>query len=156
MRRFVARGPAARERWWFDLTLIRRWACGPTLSSGSGSGLKLLGTWRGLWVLAGLLAAPVAVAAQEVDRPFAALAGDWDRHGFGLTVNDDGTATAVWRVYHWCGPGVPQPCDRLTDNRIISGGRADITFTASTTPARSRARSATRPTTSCSWMDRSA
>jgi hypothetical protein len=79
--------------------------------------------------LAAVLAAPAAVAAQNDDQPFAALAGDWDRHGFGLTVNADGTATAVWRVYRWCGPGVPEPCDRLSDNRIYSGGHADITFT---------------------------
>jgi hypothetical protein len=100
---------------------MRRWRRGAAARLHARAGLLLL---------AGGLAAPLSAAAQDVDQPFAALAGDWDRHGFGLTVDDDGTAAAVWRVYRWCGPGVPQPCDLLTDNRIISGGRADITFTA--------------------------
>jgi hypothetical protein len=83
-----------------------------------------------LLFLVGLLAVPLPAVAQEADQPFAALAGDWDMHGFGLTVYDDGSSEAVWRVYRWCGPGVPSPCDRLTDNRIISGGHANITFTS--------------------------
>jgi hypothetical protein len=79
--------------------------------------------------LVGLLAAPVSSAtAQDVDQLFAPVAGIWARHGFGIQVNDDGTASADWRVYRWCGPGVTDPCDQLLRNRIIDGGHADITF----------------------------
>ena len=82
-----------------------------------------------LALLVGLLTAPLPAAAQEADPAFAAFAGGWSHHGFGLTVYDDGSGVAIWRVYRWCGPGVPEPCDLLTDNRIISGGHADLTFT---------------------------
>jgi hypothetical protein len=83
----------------------------------------------GMLVMAlGLLAAPGTVAAQETDQSFAGLVGGWGRHGAGLTVYDDGSAEAVWRIYRWCGPGVPQPCDRITDNRIFSGGHAALVF----------------------------
>jgi hypothetical protein len=70
-----------------------------------------------------------AARAQEADAPFAPVVGGWGRHGFGVTVYDDGTAEASWRIYRWCGPGVPRPCDELTGNRIIDGGYADLTFT---------------------------
>jgi hypothetical protein len=73
-----------------------------------------------------LVISPSSVAAQ--DAPFAPISGLWDRHGFGITVNDDGSATATWRVYQWCGPGVADPCDRIVNNRIISGGHAEISF----------------------------
>ena len=69
-----------------------------------------------------------SVTAQEVDQPFASVAGFWTRHGFGIQVNDDRTASAAWRVYSWCGPGVTDPCDQLLSNRIVDGGHADITF----------------------------
>lgn len=81
-----------------------------------------------LMMVLAVLAVPLPVAAQAADQPVGGLAGDWGRHGFGLTVYDDGSSAAVWRVYRWCGPGVQQPCDRLTDDRIISGGQADIEF----------------------------
>jgi hypothetical protein len=78
-------------------------------------------------VLASVLATAPVAAAQE-DAPYAPIAGDWEHHGFGITVNDDGTSTADWRVYQWCGPGIGQPCDQIVNNRIISGGHADIAF----------------------------
>jgi hypothetical protein len=70
-----------------------------------------------------LLGAPVSAAA---DDAFSPIAGEWGRHGLGLTVSDDGSVEAVWRVYRWCGPGVRPPCDELAGNTIISGGHADI------------------------------
>ena len=54
--------------------------------------------------------------------------GEWTYHGFDLTVNDDGTSQAIWRVYRWCGPVVPKPCDTLGNDRITSGGYADLSF----------------------------
>ena len=75
-----------------------------------------------------VLSLAVALPVRAQAAPFAPVSGNWDRHGFGLTVNDDGSASAVWRVYRWCGPGVPRPCDQIVDNQILSGGHADITF----------------------------
>jgi len=68
-------------------------------------------------------------ALAQAQAPFAPIAGDWDRHGFGITVHDDGSSEAVWRIYQWCGPGVAEPCDRIVNNNYLqSGGRAQITF----------------------------
>jgi hypothetical protein len=75
-----------------------------------------------------ILGAPVRDAARAADEPFSPIAGDWSRHGLGLSVSEDGSVEAIWRVYRWCGPGVQLPCDELTGNLIISGGRADITL----------------------------
>jgi hypothetical protein len=69
----------------------------------------------------------VPVSAQE-DAPLAPIVGDWERHGFFVSIDDDGSSSASWRVYVWCGPGVPDPCDTLASNRIYDGGHADITF----------------------------
>jgi len=55
--------------------------------------------------------------------------GDWSHHGFLIRIADDGSASALWRVYQWCGPGVPAPCDRIENNGIISGGRGELTVT---------------------------
>jgi hypothetical protein len=71
-----------------------------------------------------ILSTPVPAAS---DESFSPIAGDWGRHGLGLIVSEDGSVEAIWRVYRWCGPGVRLPCDELTGNQIISGGRADIT-----------------------------
>jgi hypothetical protein len=71
---------------------------------------------------------PANVSAQDA-APFAPIAGDWDRHGFGITVHGDGSSEAVWRIYQWCGPGVAEPCDRILNNNYLeSGGHAQITF----------------------------
>jgi len=78
--------------------------------------------------LVGLLALPTSSVAAQDAPSFAPIAGFWDRHGFGISVNDDGSATATWRVYQWCGPGIPDPCDRIVNNRILSGGHAAISF----------------------------
>jgi hypothetical protein len=69
-----------------------------------------------------------SATAQETAPSLDAIAGNWEHHGFGLQVNADGSASAVWRTYRWCGPGVPEPCDQIVNNRIISGGHADLTF----------------------------
>jgi hypothetical protein len=78
--------------------------------------------------LVGFVALPPSTVVAQDAPPFAPISGLWDRHGFGIRVDDDGSATATWRVYQWCGPGVPDPCDRIVNNRIISGGYADISF----------------------------
>ena len=76
----------------------------------------------------GLLLLASAAPAAAQDAPFAPIVGDWDRHGFGITVRDDGRSSAVWRIYRWCGPGVAQPCDQIIRNSLVSGGHAVIRF----------------------------
>jgi hypothetical protein len=88
---------------------------------------------RTLLAAAALLASAVPTHAQSEAPPdeevsLSAFVGDWGRHGLQLTISDDGTAWARWRVYQWCGPGVPQPCDRIENDYLISGGQADLVF----------------------------
>jgi hypothetical protein len=78
--------------------------------------------------LLGAALAPATPTAAQADKPFAPILGNWDRHGFGITVRDDGGSSAEWRIYQWCGPGVPEPCDRIIDNELVSGGHAVIRF----------------------------
>src|SRR5712692_699353 len=52
---------------------------------------------------------------------FARFAGAWVRRGFRLDMTPGGTATATWRVYQYCDPGVPAPCDSFQDNVIVAG-----------------------------------
>jgi hypothetical protein len=83
--------------------------------------------------VAALLAAAVPAHAQSEETSgeelsLNAFVGDWGRHGVQLTISDDGTAWARWRVYEWCGPGVRPPCDRIENDYLISGGQADLVF----------------------------
>jgi hypothetical protein len=84
------------------------------------------------WLLILIVAlAPMTASAQETEETAStALAGDWSRHGFFIRIASDGTAHASWRIYQWCGPGVPEPCDRVQGNFIMSGGQADVVFTS--------------------------
>ena len=82
-----------------------------------------------LLVLLAFLASPSRVSAQPAPEELAPYVGDWDRHGFYITVRDDGSSEVIWRVYQWCGPGVPEPCDSIVNNnRLVSGGRGEIAF----------------------------
>jgi hypothetical protein len=87
-----------------------------------------------LLAVAALLATAMPAHAQSEEAPpdeelsLNAFVGDWGRHGMQLTISDDGTAWARWRVYQWCGPGVRPPCDRIENDYLISGGQADLVF----------------------------
>lgn len=89
------------------------------------SRIRLLTTFAAGLVL---FVAPTTPAAAQ-DDALAPIVGSWERHGFFIDVGDDGGSSATWRIYSWCGPGVPEPCDQIVDNRIISGGHAVIQFT---------------------------
>jgi hypothetical protein len=78
-------------------------------------------------LIGGLIGPAPSATAQDAQK-FAPIVGDWARHGFGITVHEDGRSAAQWRMYQWCGPGVPQPCDQMIDNEIVAGGRAVIRF----------------------------
>jgi hypothetical protein len=54
-------------------------------------------------------------------RPFA---GDWSWHSIGVHISPEGHGTAAWRVYEWCNEDPKPPCDRLTEQGIVSGGNA--------------------------------
>lgn len=76
--------------------------------------------------------APAAQQAAVPSPDFSSFAGAWARHGFGLTINADGSADAGWRVYAWCGdPGVVPPCDGKADpvtHFLTNGGQATMHF----------------------------
>jgi hypothetical protein len=77
-----------------------------------------------------LLGAPGYASAQSPAN-FAALAGDWSAHGFGLSIASDGQAVAHWRVYQWCSDlSSPAPCDSMLGNDIENGGLAMLRFTS--------------------------
>jgi hypothetical protein len=71
---------------------------------------------------------PVPAAAAP-SRSVADFAGGWGRHGFGMTINPDGSGEAGWRVYQWCtDTGGKQPCDGVNGQSIVSGGMASLLF----------------------------
>lgn len=76
-----------------------------------------------------------ATAQRNLDTPtvaritFQGLVGPWVSHAAGLTFYADGSADYKERVYSWCGPGVPQPCDSFQGNMIISGDIEHMQFT---------------------------
>jgi hypothetical protein len=55
--------------------------------------------------------------------------GTWYNHSGVLKIAADGSATFDRRVYRWCGPGVPTPCDTMKGNLIIDGIHMQIQFT---------------------------
>ena len=72
---------------------------------------------------------PIGHAQQTTSADtFAHFTGTWTRHGFGLTIEPNGSARAMWRTYQWCGPDVPEPCDSMQGKLIVSGGLATFTF----------------------------
>jgi hypothetical protein len=68
------------------------------------------------------------VPIKSATDTFAPFVGEWWHHGLTLRVLPDGRASASWRIYRWCGPGVPQPCDSMSSSMIVEGGRASIVF----------------------------
>jgi hypothetical protein len=81
-----------------------------------------------------LAEASIAAAGPRVlpsgQPDFSAFAGGWGRHGFGLGVNADGTATISFRVYQWCSDDPTPPCDVQLANAIYDGGHATLIFTS--------------------------
>lgn len=67
---------------------------------------------------------PIKAAAAA----FAPFTGNWWHHGLSIEVGPDGRGSLSWRVYRWCGPGVAQPCDSISANIIVNGGRAAVLF----------------------------
>lgn len=57
-----------------------------------------------------------------------AFVGTWYSHGAALVLQPDGHAMYNARVYTWCGPDVPKPCDLMQGNLIISGIQMEILF----------------------------
>lgn len=65
----------------------------------------------------GYIQQPAHLSIQEL-RPFV---GQWNAHFASLEVKSDGTAAFSARTYAFCGPEVPQPCDRIEGNTIYPG-----------------------------------
>ena len=107
----------------------------------------MLSLWRLLLALGVVMATALPVEVQSVpgsdesspptdetsppdeELNLSAFVGDWSHHGFLIRIADDGSAAALWRVYQWCGQGVPTPCDRIENTGIIAGGRGELTVT---------------------------
>jgi hypothetical protein len=56
---------------------------------------------------------------------FAPFVGFWSGHGRALEVLDTGEASINYRTYRVCGQE-PPPCDTVTGNAIIDGGRVQV------------------------------
>ncbi|MCC7104544.1 MAG: hypothetical protein IT307_05325 [Chloroflexi bacterium] len=57
-----------------------------------------------------------------------ALAREWGRHGFTISVEPTGHGEASWRVYRWCKDNPNPPCDDMVGNQIVNGGWAKVLF----------------------------
>ena len=84
--------------------------------------------WRH-WLVASLVVAsaacsPPAAAAQVLP---ATVVGTWQRRDAYLVVGPTGTARLRWQT-DWCGPGVPEPCDREVGDGVLLGAHAEISF----------------------------
>lgn len=64
--------------------------------------------------------------SSEALQPFQ---GEWHFHSSLLTVGSDGYATFITRAYHFCRPGILQPCDAWQGNTIIPGIQEKIVLT---------------------------
>ncbi len=63
----------------------------------------------------------------------AVLAGTWESHGIGLTIDGQGHGTLVWRTYRDCSTDAP-PCDTFQGSDIIDGGHATLTLASVDAP----------------------
>jgi hypothetical protein len=95
----------------------------------------------------GWAAADFLIAAPTHPGQFDRFRDGWGAHGIGLSVAGDGQATASWRVYRWCGPGVLLPCDSMEGDFIVNGGQVAMMFTeVDGDTARGQVRATTDPT----------
>jgi len=63
---------------------------------------------------------------------FKGFVGTWyNRYGT-LTIEPNGRAKYVARVFIWCGPTVPPPCDSMENNLIIPGIHLNMMFDSTT------------------------
>ena len=57
----------------------------------------------------------------------APFVGTWSGHGRMLTVSARGEVSITYRLYAWCGPTVPWPCDAKRGDSIVPGGTLSAT-----------------------------
>lgn len=91
----------------------------------------------------------VTWTGSSIDPPadFSAFAGIRGGSGLSLEVLPTGAAFLIYRIYSFCGPGVPQPCDSTIGNNIIPGGNLTLQFNSTTdTVARGQVVASTDPT----------
>ncbi len=63
------------------------------------------------------------------DGVFDKFVGTWTAHGAFLRISSDGGARFEERTYRWCGSGVAQPCDSITNNQITFGYHQQLALT---------------------------
>lgn len=74
-------------------------------------------------------ATPSTHASAGAHPQFQSFVGTWYSHASALIIEANGHATYDARVYTWCEEGVPQPCDTINGNIIISGIHMQLVFT---------------------------
>ncbi len=57
----------------------------------------------------------------------APFVGTWSGHGRMLTVSARGQVSITYRLYTWCGPTVPWPCDAKQGDSVVPGGTLSAT-----------------------------
>jgi len=75
---------------------------------------------------------PHSTAPIPTAVPAGAFAGNWSLHTSSLTIKPDGHGSIVYPFDVRCGGGIGAssfPCDAWVGNRIVPGGRAEITLT---------------------------
>jgi hypothetical protein len=105
-------------------------ASGPVTRYFSGTWHLVRGGAPGGWVLDSAQIGAGRPWAQAGGPDFSGFADSWGHHGYGLTVNADGTAVAWYRTYSWCSDDPTPPCDFFVGDGIIDGGHSTITFTS--------------------------
>ena len=91
------------------------------INAGPRGLVRRLNSQRFAWEAdAGAPGTTVAAAAVTVPAPDPWWIGGWSHHGFGLTVQSDGTSTASWRTYKWCEPRASPPGSPATGSSTTS------------------------------------
>ena len=88
-----------------------------------------LGVALGRWALPRPTVTRASASSTSFSQQLRPFVGSWYWHGSGVQINSDGTGTATWRVYSWCGDNPTPPCDSTAGNEIIDGGNAVFLLT---------------------------
>ncbi len=72
---------------------------------------------------------PHLVAHRNMSPNFTPFVGIWYHHGAFLQFNADGHVNFQQRTYQMCSPDIAPPCDTFQGDTIMSGNRAQMSFT---------------------------
>lgn len=75
--------------------------------------------------------APYTGSSKASSQIPSALVGQWQGHGYRVTIAQDGTAKLDYRTYRDCSKGDAKPCDQITSTTIVDGGHIQFTLSTS-------------------------